>query len=221
MHKPQQWQWPQGDTHFQKHGEWWEYQKKSRREFVRAMRDLNNWQAAPMLRRDHIDTVIDIGAHVGTWSLDLCRDCQRVYAYEPLYWRELALNQQFLSARNLEIRPRLISNAHRAVTIGQRRDNSGDSGVGLEDGREQIAMQSHPLDSFQHEGWIQGIKIDVQGHEFSVLQGAEQTIREHQPIILAEFNEGNSLALVWLEARGYELRTRVGKDWIFQPRDPE
>lgn len=219
MNKPPQWCWPEGDSHFHQYGEWWQYQKKSRREFVRAMRDLNNWQEAPLLSRDHIDTVIDIGAHVGTWSLDLCRDSQRVYAYEPLYWRELALNQQFTGEKNLVIRPHVISNRPGEVVVGRRRDNSGDSGIGLEDGREQIRMRAQRLDLFEHEGWIQGIKIDVQGHELAVLQGAAKTIQEHHPIVLAEFNEGNAMAAVLLESWGYELRTRVGKDWIWQPRE--
>jgi FkbM family methyltransferase len=213
--------WPKGDTHFEHHGAFWDYQHKNRQAFQQAVRDEANWsQEPPMLTVDTIDTIIDIGAHAGSWTLPLSLVCKRVYAYEPVHWQTLARNVELSEQKNIEVRPNLLSNALGDRTVWIRSDNSGDTGIDLGDGegRQRLRLRARPLDSLTHEGHIQGIKIDVQGHELEVLQGAEQTIRQHTPVICCELNRGHPGAERFLKGLGYELRTRTGKDWIWQQK---
>ena len=213
--------WPKGDTHFEHHGAFWDYQEKNRQAFQQAVRDEANWsQEPPMLTVDTIDTIIDIGAHAGSWTLPLSLIAKRVYAYEPIHWQTLARNVELSEQKNIEVRPNLLSNDHGDRTVWIRSDNSGDTGIDLGDGegRQRMRMTARPLDSLSHLGHIQGIKIDVQGHELAVLEGAEQTIRQHTPVICCELNKGHTGAEQFLKALGYELRTRTGKDWIWQQK---
>ena len=213
--------WPKGDTHFEQHGAFWDYQHKNRQAFQSAVRDCANWsQEPPMMTVDKIDTIIDIGSHAGSWALPLSLICNRVYAYEPIHWKCLAGNIERSEQKNIEVRPHLLSNSNTARTVYIRQDNSGDTGIdlGRSEGRTELRMRARTLDSQSHTGHIQGIKIDVQGHELAVLEGAEQTIRQHEPAICCELNSGDRGAEQFLTGLGYELRTRTGKDWIWQKK---
>lgn len=219
-----EWLWPQGDTHFERMGPWQDYQKRNRQAFIEAMWDLHNYrESAPTITMNRIATVIDIGAHVGTWSCDLSPLARQVYAYEPWHHDLLRENAQRQGCGNVTVRPVALSNGRHRDELWVRQDNSGDTGLGLgaELGRTSHEIECHRLDDFEHEGWVQGIKIDVQGHELQVLQGAEQTIRLHGPILCVELNQGNSLVSLWLSNQGYTLRQRQGKDWIFERDDYE
>jgi len=73
-----------------------------------------------------------------------------------------------------------------------------------------------PLDSMQYEK-VRLIKIDVEGHEFSVLLGAEHTLRENNypPIIFEawtwKFPEKREALFSYLKNLGYEI-TEIGQN---------
>ncbi len=57
------------------------------------------------------------------------------------------------------------------------------------------------------------MKIDVEGAELRLLQGSQQTITKHKPILMLELNAATALAagftvdqiVSWLESHGYFL----------------
>lgn len=219
--EPRAWQWPQGDTHFPQ--DWRSYQKKNRDRFWYWTQKLMIYKdEPPYMEPQKANTLIDIGAHAGSWSLDLADRFHRVIAYEPLHWQSLAKNAEFLGQKNIEIRPRVLSDSEQTRDFYSRTDNSGDSGIDLTDDAPRIKMSCRTTTLDQDLGECQdidAIKIDVQGHEYSVLKGAEHTIREHQPAICVELNEGNAMAALLLDSWGYELVERTGKDWIWIPKE--
>jgi FkbM family methyltransferase len=61
------------------------------------------------------------------------------------------------------------------------------------------------------------IKIDVEGGEGAVLDGAVETLRAHRPIVICElhaFSDGPQSARRVLEAAGYQIRPLGGKHII-------
>jgi FkbM family methyltransferase len=67
--------------------------------------------------------------------------------------------------------------------------------------RQQVSLTT--LDSYGIEADF--IKIDVQGHELSVMRGAVETIRKHRPVCMIESNADNFFAIRdLLNAEGYE-----------------
>lgn len=219
--RPTGWQWPPGDTHFPI--DWASYQKRNRDRFwhwTQHMIVVND--EPPWMPPQTAHTLIDIGAHAGSWSLDLKDRFATIIAYEPEHWATLTRNANWLGCKNIDIRPRCLSDRVQDLDFYTRMDNSGDSGIDLEDGvariKKTVRTTTLDLDLRLNQDLISAIKIDVQGHEFQVLKGAEGTIRTHRPCLCLELNEGNALAGVLLESWDYELAERVGKDWIWLPK---
>ena len=48
------------------------------------------------------------------------------------------------------------------------------------------------LDSFNFDQKISFIKIDVEGHEFSVLKGSEKILKKYKPVLLIEIDKQHS-----------------------------
>jgi len=194
--------WPNQDTHF---ADFLTYQQKNRQAFVAAM-------------GEDMHTVIDIGAHAGSWTIPLASLAQLVYAYEPVHTQTLAANVIESGLDNIQVRGELLSSDSTEKTVWVRTDNSGDTGIdlGSTESRKPITMNSTTLDQQDHRGKISGIKIDVQGHEYKVLLGSEYTIQQHKPVICCELNRGDSQAEGLLKSWGYSLDTKQGKDWIWR-----
>ena len=78
------------------------------------------------------------------------------------------------------------------------------------EGTERIVQQK-TLDSYNFKT-VDLIKIDVEGHEFRVLKGGENTIKKYSPIIIIEDNGSDEKwgketgAIDLLKEMGYEIK---------------
>jgi FkbM family methyltransferase len=150
---------------------------------------------------DRRDTVVDVGAHVGLWSMHLSRLFKRVEAFEPTEVMQECfglnvLNHPTKPCRNVVLHKVALSDFEGPVEISFERDNSGHTHVAPLSG-EKIAGAAHlPAQAVTLDGYlanefgldrsIDAIKIDVEGYEPAVLRGAENTIRRHKPVICIE-----------------------------------
>jgi FkbM family methyltransferase len=80
---------------------------------------------------------------------------------------------------------------------------------------QSVEVQVRCLDEFD-TGRISFIKIDVEGHELEVLQGARKLLERDHPVLLIEIEErhrpGNLMAVPeWLTELGYRA-------WVLEPR---
>jgi FkbM family methyltransferase len=79
------------------------------------------------------------------------------------------------------------------------------------------AVRLEPLDLYQLQG-VGFIKVDVEGHEFELLRGAEHTLARCMPTLLVEieqvFHDRPILRIFdWLRERGYDGWFRRQARW--------
>jgi FkbM family methyltransferase len=141
-------------------------------------------------------TVIDAGAHIGTHTMTLARRVGsegRVYAFEPQkkIFRELVQNVRLNRADNV-VPLRFALGDQNDVVIAMRpaqEHNEGGTGVSKSFGGSGDRAELRTIDSF----WFQNvslIKIDVEGFEDHVLDGARETILMWRPVIIIEIMGG-------------------------------
>lgn len=87
-------------------------------------------------------------------------------------------------------------------------------------GRSTLRVPIVPLDSFGLFENIDFIKIDVEGYEPKILQGAMKTIASNSPVILCEINRGDFTAKEMLEGIGYRCvavyhKLGIPHDYLF------
>lgn len=168
----------------------------------------------PYLKRKRV--AVDIGAHVGYWSRRLVRDFETVYAFEaePEHAQCLRAN---VTEPNILITEIALSSEPGTVKFAKSIHNSGMSHVS-DDG---VSIDCEPLDRWKIRD-VDLIKIDVEGHELNVLQGAAHTILRNRPTIFMEILNSTpfetrkgilDLMIEW----GYSLAERVEENYIFTP----
>jgi len=168
-------------------------------------------------------TFIDIGAHIGSWSLIASRRAKRVESFEPqrlLFYQlcgNVALNNlENVYVHNIGLGNRTQRNTKQKITKfgvdwgssslrSEVVDNMKTLGAPIT-GVEEITIKS--LDDFTFNS-VSLIKIDVEGYELHVLEGAVQTIKEHQPTMVIEvwnnptFKKDRDAVLKFIESINY------------------
>ena len=175
--------------------------------FVERFRDWINWDKRVYLsfvRRG--DTVIDVGANIGTHAVflsHLVRAEGRVLAFEPLgpnidSLRETIRRRSRIS--NISIFQTAVGNPlkpHHDTIISVpgddltqaslRRQNAGSWQVGGHVREYKVSLTSLDTeDAVKALPRIDFLKIDVEGGELDVWKGAEKTIARHQPLVYCE-----------------------------------
>ena len=155
-------------------------------------------------------TFLDIGAHIGTFSVNLAEHFERIIAFEPNYESFMLLKLNCKNLSNITVENSAISDHSGCVTFCAERGNSGKSKITKEAAGNSTKVQAHRLDDFVPLAEkIGAIKLDVEGHELNVLCGAENILRKHHPVIYLEIlsNEivkGRSETLEHLRSLGYD-----------------
>jgi FkbM family methyltransferase len=139
---------------------------------------------------DPTTVFLDIGAHVGTYSLAFAQRCAGVHSFEcsPKTFNYLCANIALrdLHAKITPHRCALGSEAGVVPYYEHSPDGGGNSCHGFGRTSESVNVEARTLDSF-HLDNIGLIKIDVEGFEVNVLRGAVETLkRSHYPRILFE-----------------------------------
>jgi FkbM family methyltransferase len=187
---------------------------------------------------------VDVGAASGLYSYHLSRLCERVFAYEPnpewVRWLvraapgnvsvfNVALSNHKGTAV-LSIPPPSLESLKGDLTLRCLEAASIEKQFdGVPCDRIPVVTQRLDEDNLQNIGFI---KIDVEGHEMAVLEGAEETLRRCRPVVLMEIGQHH---IKWdireefaaIEAKGYEgcffLEGRFHplRDFISDKHQPE
>ncbi len=127
--------------------------------------------------------VVDIGAHVGLWTIPLSKHAKRVIAIEPnrYTYTQLLKNIQDNDAQNVTTHNVLLGDSK------QKYAQLDTHATGTNHYHIGGAIPASGLDAYIHEK-ISFIKIDVEGMEPDVLAGAQHTLSESRPHLFIEVN---------------------------------
>ena len=160
-------------------------------------------------------TILDVGANIGAHTLrfgKVAGSSGRVYAFEPTdyAYRKLLRNIALDHLDSTEAFQVAVSNR------SQRRQTVNYRSSWRSDGRNMSSASV--VDVVRLDDWcaenrverIDCIKVDVDGDEWPVLQGAEQILRRYRPLIIIEigawhFRRTDENPLSLLEELGYRF----------------
>ncbi len=150
------------------------------------------------------DVVVDIGAHIGRYTLMAARYASKVIAVEPepSNYSLLKANIELNGFSNVIVLPIALS-SNRATekfylaTQGDTARSSLEEGwstkKGFSPNQNAIEVESETLDNLIARLDVTAIdllKIDVEGHEVAVLKGASKALKKTRKLIL-EVSRGN------------------------------
>jgi len=166
------------------------------------------------------DVVIDIGAYIGTHTLPFSHFAKKVYAFEANdeIYSCLQSNVDINLVDNVTTYNTLLSDSNEQLNFYKRPDGTSRVSSRAVKGQHQF-LQGDSLDNIlDTDEKIKLIKIDVEGHEFKVLDGAKKIINKSKPIILIEvFKHNRKQLFEWTDKNHYEFTSLRGDDFLLTP----
>ena len=135
---------------------------------------------------------IDIGSNWGRYTFEMSKYSKKVYAFEPNPKLCRFLNNVFDS--NVKIEEIALSDKESKTNLRYVDTNLGistieeDNQLNGENKISSIEVETKKLDQYAFEP-ISLIKIDVEGHEQAILNGAKNILEKFKPAIIIEIEE--------------------------------
>lgn len=140
------------------------------------------------------DVVVDVGANIGYYTLLAAKLVGKggvVYSFEPEKSNYLNLIENIYLNRDLEsamiqVRQWAISDSSREATLYVSKTEAGAhslESVRIKENPDSAIVTAVPLDDVVRES-VRLVKVDTEGHEMSVLQGAKETLCRSKDIRL-------------------------------------
>lgn len=154
---------------------------------------------------------LDIGAHVGFWSMWLALEFAEVHAFEPMPDHAECFER---NVAGVTLHRHAVGSGVGTAGLNPHPDNSGKASIGK---GQDVEVRS--IDSYRFQD-VALIKIDVEGYEPEVLEGAADTIARCSPLIVFEDNGqheryGFESPQVVAQRMGLKQVCQMGKDWIY------
>lgn len=143
-------------------------------------------------------TFLDVGAHVGTWVLNIGHRFERVYCFEPdpRGYEALQHNLDKVGMKHVEVIPKAVGRRAGKLTLTRYPNPCTNTFYPGETRREdshtdKLDVDVVSLDEFCDERGITDVdfvKLDVEAAELLVLQGAQKMWRKCRPDFLIELH---------------------------------
>ena len=147
-----------------------------------------------LIREDYV--CFDIGANIGETTLNFAQLAKngKVYSFEPVpfLYERLKTNVGLNTFKNIELHNLAISDNSDDLFF-EAPKNRNSSGISLtkENSNTSMRVASNTLDEFVSSKQIEKIdfiKIDVEGFENYVINGAKQTLKKFKPMLFVEID---------------------------------
>lgn len=172
---------------------------------------------------------IDVGAHVGLWSLALAKEFETVMAFEPVYEHAVCFAMNLHGVTNVGLATVALDAVdRRTLSMIAGGTNSGGAhvapGAAGQGAQEGVTLDSWLAGSALADRRVDFLKIDVEGYELAVIQGARETIRRWMPVIVVEqkgqatrYGYGKTDAIELLREWGFGVQWILGDDYCLTP----
>lgn len=165
-------------------------------------------------------TMVDIGANVGRWCKEFCKEYEMVWAFEPAPYNLECFTKNTEHDTNIKVRGWGLGEDNHKATLSIAVENHLGSTMAKPDPNGDIQIQR--LDDQGIEN-IDLLKIDVEGYETEVLKGGTQSIDKYSPLIAIERHAFNYKMLgkekkeshLYLQSLGYEMMWKLTRDCIY------
>jgi len=176
-------------------------------------------------RTPHRGLVIDVGAHVGLWSMHFVREFGWVEAFEPCREHRNCFLQNMSeqgAGDNWRLHDVACGEKNGSVRMHKDPTSSGDTYPNPDPNSEEGELAGLVrIDDYEFVN-VSLIKLDCEGYELFALRGAEQTIKRSKPTIIVEqkpgkaqvFGLGQTDAVTYLEDLGMTQAKVMAGDYI-------
>ena len=164
---------PSSDTHFERWMLYGEYQAKQRNALFNYMEEKRN-----------IEYIVDFGCHVGLLSRPMIQraNTRYIWAFEPNSSVRECYVMNMSRFDNYTIYPIALGDKNTKGYLNVEKDNSGNTNIDpIKSGDTEIKT----LDSFNLKQ-IDYMKVDAEGYEYNIVQGAKETIERCKPFVHLE-----------------------------------
>lgn len=160
--------------------------------------------------------VLDIGANVGLWAKWFAVNGSKIIdCFEPMPKNLECLRVNLKDYKQVNIHKLALSNYSGTMTlyIPKVNKNSGSATIiSSEKMNQEHKVKCRPLDELNLSPTF--IKLDVQGAEMLVLEGALETIKKCYPSIIIECEDQSQDTLRLLEEIGYKKLANTTSDFL-------
>lgn len=218
---------PDGEKHFP---EW--MAKNGELVDGRGTYQIKKWRAClPRIKRWRV--AIDVGSHVGLWSLQMAKRFALVHAFEPVadfracFERNVNPDHAQDVSGMAETKGVILHECALGAAPGRVVMKIPPLDGGLDTGGTHVCgegdIEMRTLDSFDFQD-VDFLKIDCEGYEHYVIAGARETLLRCKPCVIVEqkphklgpnFGIQGTPAVDLLRSLGAHLRTVISGDYIF------
>jgi len=171
----------------------------------------------------HRRHMVDVGGNVGRWSVDFAKDFETVSAFEPAPYHIECFEKNCEQYPNIKLYPYGLSNTNKKgnLEVAVAEHLGSTRVIPSSDGNIELkTLDEHNFTD------VDVLKVDVEGLEIDVLQGAQQTIRRCKPIIVIErcvfnserFGLDKMASHNELDKQGYKRLFKITRDCIYGPK---
>jgi FkbM family methyltransferase len=186
---------------------------------------------------DNNSIAIEAGSHIGTIAVKLAKTCGFTYCFEPIINTYNLL--EFNMNKNCIPKKFKLFNKGLGASIKNEKiswiSNEGPGGIGVTNNFLEPTIQRDKIETIEiitidslNLDRLDYIKIDVEGYEEHVINGAIDTIKKYKPIIVLECYETfvplKPASLEFVKDKynlliniGYEVQNIWNADFIFKP----
>ena len=164
------------------------------------------------------EVAVDVGAHVGLWSMQLADRFMTVRAFEPVEVHRRCWMRNVPPVATLELWPFALGAEPGTCAIEVTKGSSGDAWVAEGEG-VPMAVYDRLAPAPGRVGFI---KLDCEGYELLALRGMAEMLERDRPVVVVEQKPGKAqrfglpetMAVGWLEGLGAEVRAEIAGDFI-------